>query len=178
MDPMNDRIAIAWSGCKSWVQDIDGTPIITLILDFPLEGINQSITQLISPVINLKTTVIKTDDPGTLSYIPTEEIERALEMFTSKSLAEISFDLLHDLNDLLLDLHFRLYWVDKDKALIELNWWNDQLFPDDTDDPQANFSCLAKYLLSLQSLFSAKELHIGKESSLLAPASDVEFIKV
>ena len=149
-----------------------------VIIRFSSRQVNQSIVQLISPVVNLKTTVIKADEPGTLSYIPIEEIETAVEMFTSKGLAEISFDYSHQIEKLSLDIHFRLYWVDKDKALIELNWWNDQLFPDDTDDPQANFSCLAKYLLSIQSLFSGKEIHLGKEASLLDPVNDIEFIKV
>jgi len=178
MNPIPDRISIAWNACKSWIQDIDGTPIITLILDFPLESLDKSISKLITPVKDLRTTVIKVDDPGTLSYISTEEIETAVEMFTSKNFTEISFDYLHELKGLQLDIHFRLYWVEKDKALIELNLWNDQLFPDDTDDPQVNFSCMAEYFLLIQSLFNAKEIHIGRETSLLDSTHDVGFVKI
>lgn len=178
MDTMNDRITTAWNACLTWIQDIDGTPIITLLLDFPLVGLNQAIPQFITITKDLKITVIKADDPGTLSYISTEEIDHAVELFTSKSLAEISFDYLHELNGLQLDIHFRLYWVEKDKALIELNWWNDQLFPDDTNDAQGNFMSYANYLLSLQSLFGAKEMHIGRESSVFDSDTGTEFINI
>lgn len=178
MDLMNDRITTAWNACQRWVQDIDGTPIITLLLDFPLEGLNKSISNLFTSVNDLKVTVINPDDPGTLSYITTEEINHAVEMFSSKSLAEISFDYQHELDDLQLDLHLRIYWVEKDKALIELNWWNDQLFTDDTDNAQDIFMSFVKYLLSLQSLFNANEIYLGRESSLFDSENGIEFLKI
>jgi len=146
----SERLINAWNSCREWITEIDGTPVITFFLDFPVNSIEEPLLKLSLESEGIRISVVRSDSPGGVSYIPVSELGESVSQFTNQVLNEISFDYSVTYPFAKLDIHFRLYWVDNSKSIIEIVWWNDQLFSEDSDLNNEAFNQFITYLYSIQ----------------------------
>jgi hypothetical protein len=112
---------------------------------------------------NFRLTAIPAAHPDQPHFIPIESFPDNLTLLVEDKLAELSANYTIKTEAFELDLHLVIFLMKDQKAAIQLVWWNDQVFLDETD-PYAQFKSLINYLLDLQALFSAQNLFVSPET--------------
>lgn len=162
-ESIKKRIERAWERCKGWITAFDGTPMVALLVDVPVSSVVPGLQALAQQVENFRMTSIPAGHADRAEFIPLEALPGHWLMLQEKKLAELSANYGVRREAFELDIHLILYALDPQKAALELDWWNDQVFSEETDNPD-QFFALMEYFIGLQSLFGAPGLHLSPEA--------------
>lgn len=157
------RIERAWASCKGWITEIKGSPAITLYANVPTASLFPAIQAIAQDSENFRLTAIPAAHPDQPQFIPLESFPDNLALLQEDKLAELSANYTIKTGAFELDLHPVVFPMKAEKAAIQLVWWNDQVFLEETD-PYVQFKSLMNYFIDLQALFSAQNLFVSPET--------------
>lgn len=161
------RIDLAWREARDWIVEFDGSPTIALLVDAPPEKIEPGLRALAAQAENFRLTVIAAGLPDGAEFIPLESFPGYFNSLREGALEELSANFAVRREAFDLDVHVVLYPLRNGNLSLELVWWSDQVFSEETDNA-AQFAALMDYFIELQQLFSAAHLYISPESGLKA----------
>lgn len=169
---MNDtslqkRIDQAWEDSKDWIANFDGTPTITLLVDVPGDSFLSAITTHAGNTENFRISSMAAGQPDAVQFIPLEALPQHLALLQENKIAELSINYAVRSEAFDLDIHMVVYPLKNGKLALELDWWSDQVFSDETDN-YAQFRVLGAYFAGLQTLFSSPHLFISPEAGKFA----------
>lgn len=166
MDPSEKkRIDQAWEEVNDWITQFTGAPTITLLMEVPAEAVLPGLRMLEQQTENLRITAIPADLPDVPRFISLETVDDYLNQLLEDKIAELSVNFGVRAEEFDLDVHMILYWISSEKLALELVWWSDQVFSEETDD-YAQFTALMAYFIELQKLFSSSALFLSPESGV------------
>lgn len=157
------RIDQAWVNCKGWITEIEGSPAITLFTNVPVASLFPALQSIASDSENFRLTAIPAAHPDKPEFIPLESFPGDLARLQEDKLAELNSNYTIKTKAFELDIHLVIFPMKDQKAAVQLIWWNDQVFLDDTDS-YAQFKSLMNYFIDLQALFSAQNLFVSPET--------------
>ncbi len=165
MDVIQRRIERAWKESKSWLTTFDGSPSETYLMNIPADKLAPGMQALSSQVENLRISVIGGEKHDRPEFISLEALPGALAKLQANEIDELSANYAFRSPDFDLDVHMIIYLLKEGLLALELVWWRDQVFSEETDNLE-QFSHLARYFVSLQELFAAQKVFISPESTL------------
>lgn len=166
MDPSKKkRIDQAWEEVRDWITEFTGAPAITMLVEVPADAVVPGLRSLAEQSENLRITAIPTDMPDAPRFITLESVDDYLEQLLEDKISELSVNFGVRAEEFDLDIHMIIYWMNSEKLALELVWWSDQVFSEETDD-YAQFTALVDYFTSLQSMFSSPTLFLSPESGI------------
>jgi hypothetical protein len=185
------RIERAWTGAKAWITDFTGAPNAALLVNAPAEQVAPGLGHIAQAAQALRITIIPTDKPSEAQFVELDSVPTQVERLLNGELAELSANWATQQAAFDLDLHLIVHPLTGGQAgksdasaeppvrlvSLELDWWSDQVFSDETDNP-AQFAALAAHFIELQGLFAAANLFISAESGLDPGAETDEWVEV
>jgi hypothetical protein len=184
------RIEQAWAGAKGWVTEFTGAPTSALLVNAPAENVAPGLTQLASQAQALRITIIPANKPSEAQFVELESVAAQMERLLAGELAELSANWAVQQEAFDLDLRMIVHPLGNNRkplpgdnqpparlVSLQLDWWSDQVFSEETDDP-AQFAALATYFLELQQLFGAANLFLSAESGLDPQAQGDDWVEV
>ncbi len=157
------RIAQGWKACRGWITAFDGAPAVSLLVAVPDNAVFPALSSLSEQTENFRITSIPSAEPDAAQFITLEIFPEHLEGLRSGSIADLSVNYALRSTAFDLDIHLTIYPAENQQLVLELVWWSDQVFSDETDH-YAQFSDLMAYFIGLQELFSAANLLVSSES--------------
>ena len=161
------RIDQAWREAQDWIVEFDGSPTITLLVDVPPAKVEPGLHSLSQEGENFRISVISSGLQDGAEFIPIETFSGYFTSLRGGNLEELSVNYAVRREAFDLDVHMVIYPLRNEKVSLELVWWSDQVFSEETDNA-AQFTALMEYFISLQNLFAAAGLYISPESGLHA----------
>jgi hypothetical protein len=174
---MQKRIDQAWAGCKKWITEFTGTPTAALLTNTPAANVAPGFGVIAGRSQDFRITVIPEGGIEETKFIPLDEFPDALTLLLEGKLNELSVSWGLRSEAFELDLHAIIHPLGEGLASIQIDWWNDQVFSVETDNP-AQFAALAEYFLELQELFGAANLFISSEGGLDPAAENEDWIEI
>lgn len=166
------RIDQGWRACRGWITTFDGAPTITLLVGVPDAAILPALSSLSERTENFRVTIIPSAQPDAAEFISLENFSEQLEGLRTGLLADLNVNYAFRSPAFDLDIHLTVYAAENQLLVLELVWWSDQVFTDETDN-YAQFSDLMDYFIGLQVLFSASHLLVSSES-VRGPGQEAE----
>lgn len=159
-----NRIEQGWKACRGWITAFDGAPAIALLAGVPDAALSPAISHLSENTEDFRITIIPAAQPDAARFIPLEDFSEQLDGLRSGLIADlnINYGLRGPAFD--LDIHLTVYAAENQQLVLELVWWSDQVFSEETDN-FAQFKALMEYFIGLQELFSASHLLVSSESA-------------
>lgn len=157
------RIDQAWANCKGWITEIQGSPVIILLANVPAMSIFPALQSIASDSENFRLTAIPATNPDKPQFIPLDSFPENLALLQEDKLAELSANYTIKTVAFELDLHLVIFPMKDQKAAIQLVWWNDQVFLDETD-PYTQFKSLMGYFIDIQAIFSGQNLFASPDT--------------
>ena len=171
MNPTDERVQQAWQKNKNWITQFDGSPNEAFLSEIAIDLFLKGVEKLAQESPDLRVAVISVDVDAQSQNIRPDSLQEYLILLQKGAIGGMHINYTAHLADFDLDLHMvvsleRKRWVD-----LEIVWWADQAFPDDTDHHQ-RFTEITRYFLYLQDLFKSPRLYFGPES-IDKPGSDL-----
>lgn len=161
---LNIRIEQGWKACRGWITSFDGSPTITLLVGVPDTAMFSALDSLRGRSENFRITAIPVSQPDGAQFIALEAFPEYLAALRAETIADLNINYAHRAEAFDLDLHLTVFAAENQRLVLELVWWSDQVFSEETDD-RAQFGQLMAYFIGLQALFSAAHLMVSSESS-------------
>lgn len=171
------RIERAWESARSWITEFTGEPMIALFVNAPRPMLLPGLQAIAGASETLRITVIPADRPVEPVFIALDEFAENIESLYAGKLAELSANWDYQNEQFTLDLHLIIHPVGSQTAALELDWWSDQVFSSETDDP-AQFAALLGYFIAIQEQFASPGLFIGSERGLDPDFQDGSWVEV
>lgn len=176
MESNQDRINKAWKESKKWVTEFDGTAYQAVLPKVAMDILPHAFAVLEKDSENLRVSIYSGDSVGAPEFVSTETIQLNVSRLLKDEISGLDVNYTAKLPGYDLDVHMIVHTIARDRVDLEIVWWSDQAFPDDTDH-QARFQALISYFLFLQQLFKAPKLYIGPES-LEEPDKESSWVEV
>lgn len=170
------RIDQAWKVSQGWIMEFSGAPTVTLFVNVPSEAVFPGLSAIAGEAENLRITVIA-DKPAEPQFIPLDAVPAQLQLLLEGKNAEVSANWATHRPEFDLDVHMVIHPLGNGLVSLELDWWSDQVFSDEEDNP-AQFRALMDYFIGLQQQFSAPNLFLSAESGLDPNAQDNAWVEV
>ncbi len=168
----DSRIKQGWKDCRGWIATFDGSPTITLLVGVPDSAMIPALSSLSEQTENFRITVIPNSRTDAAQFVALETFPEHLASLRAEAIADLNVNYGFSSPDFDLDIHMTVFAAENHQSVLELVWWSDQVFSEETDN-QAQFQALMKYFIHLQELFSASHLMVSSESSR-GPGLDAE----
>lgn len=168
------RLARLWEETKSWITEFDGTPILALLVNIPAGALVPGLTAIAAESEGFRITSIPEGKATSPAFIPIEALPEHLVLLQEGKLEELSVNYAVRRPEFDLDLRLIVYALPEGLFSIEIDWWNDQVFSDETDNP-AQLTALLGYFTGLQKLFSAPQIFLSPESGKDQAEDWIEF---
>ena len=175
--PSNKRIDSAWANAKDWITDFDGSPTVTLFVNITSEALLPALNALAAQSEDFRITTIPIDRPSVAEFVPLESLPGQISMLREGKLAELSANYTAHLEAIDIDARLLIYPVGDGKSAVELDWWGDQVFLDDTD-PAGQFAAVANYFIDLQTLFQAPQVFLTPESGKDPESGSADWVEI
>jgi hypothetical protein len=159
----DQRIDQGWKACRGWITVFDGAPTVSLLVGVPDKALLPALSSLAERTENFRITSIASAQRDEAQFISLENLSEHLEGLRAGSIADLSVNYALRSTAFDLDIHLTVYAAENQQLVLELVWWSDQVFSDETDN-YAQFSDLMEYFIGLQELFSASHLLVSSES--------------
>ena len=176
MDKIQERISRAWKESKSWITEFDGTPFQAIFPKVAMEILPHSFETLSKDSANFRVSIYGGESGGEPQFVGPETIQLNVARLLKDEISGLDANYTANLPGLDLDVHLIVHTVARDRVDLELVWWSDQVFPDDTDH-QAMFQTVMSYFIFLQDLFKAPKVYVGPES-LEDPDEDTPWVEL
>ncbi len=157
------RIERAWQKCKGWITRFDGTPNETYLPEIAIDLFPRGIETLAGESTDLRVTAISAENAEQAQNVRAESIQDYLVFFQKGVIAGLNVNYTANLTGFPLDLHMVVTLERKRWVNLEIVWWADQAFPDDSD-ARARFNAILANFIYLQGLFGSPRLYVGPES--------------
>jgi hypothetical protein len=171
------RIDSAWSSASEWITDFDGSPTVTLLVNIPPDALLPGLIALAAQAEDFRVTSIPIDRPSAAEFVPLDSLPEQINHLREGKLAELSANYTAHLEKIDLDARLLIYPVGDGKSALELDWWGDQVFLDDTD-PASQFAVVAVYFLDLQALFQAPQVFLTPESGKDPESGSTDWVEI
>jgi len=175
MDKSQERINRAWKESKSWITEFDGTPMQAVFPKVSIDILPQAFESLSKDTRDFRVSIYGGENGGEPQFVGPETIQANVERLLKDEIGGLDANYTAALPGLDLDAHLIVHTVARDRVDLELVWWSDQVFPDDSDH-QAMFQSVMSYFIALQELFKAPKVYVGPES--LDPDEDTPWIEL
>lgn len=162
MDTLQKRIDLAWNQCKDWITRFEGSPTEAFLMDIPLDALSPALQTIAQQTEGFRISTISARQHDLAEFISLDSLQKNIELLQSGELAELNVNYAVRSEAFELDIHSVLYLLEKQKFVLELIWWTDQVFSEETDNYQ-QFKALMVYFINLQNLFQAKTLLVSPE---------------
>lgn len=172
MEANEKRIVRAWRKCKSWITGFTASPTKTYLMNVPENSLAQNMQALAQQSENFRVSVISGQHQDESYYIGLEALPENLDLLIKDEIAELSMNFSAQLTEFVLGIRMIVFPLVSQLYALELEWWGDQVFPDDVDD-YARFQILMRYFITLQGLFHAANLFVGPETAEM-PGQETE----
>lgn len=159
MNTLQNRIDRSWKECRSWITKFDGSPNETYLLPVAMYVLPQALQALSLQTENFRVSVISTE----ARFISLDELPENLDRLQQKEIEELNANFTVRLASFDLDIHMIVYLLEPSRVALELDWWADQVFSEDSD-PFNEFQSLIRYFVSLQDLFHSPHLYLSPET--------------
>ena len=113
---------------------------------------------------NFRITAIPISQPDAAQFISLESFPEFLAGLREETIADLHINYAYRAGAFDLDIHLTVFGAENHQLVLELVWWSDQVFSEETDDHE-QFNQLMAYFIDLQKLFSASHLMISSEST-------------
>ncbi len=163
MDAAEKRIDRAWQNTRDWITDFDGSPTETYLTGIAADTLPQAIETLARQSENFRLSTISGQEADLSQPVGLETFPDNLARLIKGEIAGLNANYAARLQGFDLDIHLVVHVAGERQVDLEIIWWGDQAFPDDTDHAQ-RFRSIIDYFIGLQSLFKASKLYIGPES--------------
>lgn len=160
----DSRIEQGWKDCRSWIASFDGSPTITLLVGVPDSAMFPALRSLAGRTENFRITVIPLSQSDAAQFIALESFPEHLASLRAETIADLNVNYGFSCPEFDLDIHLTVFAAENHQLVLELVWWSDQVFSEETDN-RAQFQALMKYFIDLQQLFSASHLMVSSESN-------------
>jgi len=171
MNPTDIRVERAWQKSKDWATQFDGTPNEAYLADIAIDLFPKGVEKIAQTLKDLRVAVISAEEEAQSQNVRPETLQEYLAFFQKGVIGGLNINYTARVADFDLDLHIVVSLVRKRWVDLEIVWWADQAFPDDTDYHE-RFNAIARYFMELQDLFKAPHLYLGPES-IDKPGSDL-----
>ena len=158
------RIEKGWKECRGWITSFDGSPTITLLVGVPDTAMFPALDRLSRLTENFRITAITVAQPDGAQFISLEAFPEHLAALRADTIADLNINYVHNADAFDLDIHLTVFAAENQQLVLELVWWSDQVFSEETDNPE-QFRQLMGYFIGLQALFSASHLMVSSESN-------------
>jgi len=159
-----DRIEQGWKACRGWISTFDGSPTVTLLIGVSDTAMVSALASLAEQTEDFRITAIPAYQPEAAQFIALEAFPKNLAELRTESIGDLNINYAFRSTAFDLDIHLTVYAAENHQLVLELVWWGDQVFSEETDN-RVQFSALMKYFIDLQQLFSASHLMVSSESS-------------
>ncbi len=163
MDTNTIRINKAWQQTKEWLTQFEGSASEAFLPNLDSANLPQQLNKAAGETKSFRMAAVAPDNSEKEISITLESINKNLEEYLQGELDGLNGNFTAQLEGFDVDFHFILHLLRGNSIGMELVWWADQVFEDDTD-ARERFNQLIIYLIHLQELFSATELFIGQEN--------------
>jgi len=157
------RIERAWQQCKDWILEFDGSPTQVYLSNVVIDSLQQAFQTIAAQAQNFRLSLIASDVDAASNFIDLEQLPLALVKLQKREIGGLNINYATAIADFSLDLHFVLHTLGSRKVDLEIVWWTDQVFDEESNAHQ-RFSELLAYFLSLLDIFGAAHLYIGPET--------------
>lgn len=171
------RIERAWESARSWITEFTGEPMVALFVNTPRLRLLPGLQAIAAASETLRITAIPADRPVEPAFISIKALAESIETLYAGTLAELSANWDYQNEQFALDLHLIIHPVGSQTAALELDWWSDQVFSNETDNP-AQFAALLEYLIAIQKQFASPGLFLGSERGLDPDIQDGNWVEV
>lgn len=175
--PDQQRIEKAWEHARGWITDFSGAPMVSLLVNVPALNLLPGLKSVAAEAESLRITAIPADRPAEPAFVGLETLADQIDALFSGRLAQLSANWAVRSELFELDIHLIVHPVEARTAALELDWWSDQVFSAETDDP-AQFAALLGYFIGLQKRFGSPQLFLSSESGLDPAVADDAWVEV
>ena len=161
-----NRIEQAWKGCRDWITDFSGSAVQAYFTEVNLERLPNAISSLMTQTRDFRVTVYGKSEDHPAEFIPPGELYTNILRLEKGEVDGISLDFTAPFSSFDVDFHFIFYPSSKNMLELELVWWTDRIFTDESDqagDTYPRFEVLMSFLLDLQESIQAPHLLMGPE---------------
>jgi hypothetical protein len=169
MGAQKRRIDQAWRLSKDWIAEFDGSARQAYLTNVNVDGLPGAINSLANETGGLRVSTISAgdgeggDQPVHGEFVSPETIRDQVSRLQRDEIDGLNVDFSVRLKELDFDLHVVVVTMGKQKVDLEMVWWPDQVFLDNSDHALA-FEALLGYFISLQERLKASKLYIGPET--------------
>lgn len=163
MEDQKVRAERTWRKVKGWITDVTGAATEGYLPNIPPEQLLGGFQQLAGQTSNFRLSVVKGGEGEQAEDIQLVDLEKNLDLLHAGEIAGLNANFTAHLPGYDLDLHAVINPRWDASYGIELVWWSDQVFPDETDTYE-RFQALIEYLIGLKKLLHAGGLFVGPEN--------------
>jgi len=157
------RIEQGWKSCRTWITAFDGSPNVTLLVGVPDSAMLPALRSLSDRTEDFRITIIPASQPDGAQFVSLDQFTEYLAGLREETVADLNINYVLRSDAFDLDLHMTVFAARDHQLVLELVWWSDQVFSEETDNPD-QFRLLMDYFIGLQELFSAAHLMVSSES--------------
>ncbi len=158
-----DRIELAWRKCRSWITQASGAPVETYLGGVPNASLPAAMEWLKDRSSDLRLLVILAGPGDHSTPVNASAFEVTLARLAAGAIAGMDANYTAHINGFDLSIHMIFHPAAAQHTDLELVWWGDEAFPDDSDY-RGRFRDIAEYWIGLQDLLSAQHIWIGPEA--------------
>jgi len=161
-----ERIQQAWQECNSWITDFAGSAIQAYFTEVQLERLPEVVSNLMTKTRNFRASIFTKGEDQPAQFIPPETLYTSVQRLERGEIDGVSVDFTNSFESFDLDFHLIVYALGRNLLEIELVWWTDQVFTDESDeagDAYQRFEAFMNFLIDLQEAFHAPHLLMGPE---------------
>ncbi len=162
----NNRIVQAWKACQDWITDFSGSAVQAYYTEVRLERLPNAISSLITQTRDFRVSVYTKNEERPADFIAPEAVFANILRLEQGEVEGISLDFTAPFPSFDLDFHLIIYPLGNHAFELELVWWTDRVFTDESDqsgDTYQRFETLVSFLIDLQNAFQSPHLLMGPE---------------
>ena len=160
------RIQQAWKECESWITDFAGSAIQAYFTEVQMERLPETISSLLKRTRNLRASIFTKGEEQAAEYIALETLYTNVQRLEQGEIDGVSVDFTSSFASFDLDFHLIVYALGENQLEVELVWWSDQVFTDESDeagDAYQRFEAIMNLFIQLQETFRATHFLMGPE---------------